>query len=120
MIALLGLLACNTAPLDYREGLAPRAQSAWFAPSDDFCDQFDDDQVLVDGFHWCGMSRGTEVIAVDDPIYTPCAEVPAPAPGQTALTVFDGVLARAYPLELLIGRELVHDDWRGEPLLVDF
>lgn len=118
MIALLGLLACNTAPTDYRGGAAPGALSPWFEPSEEFCDQNDLERILIDGYHWCGMLRSNEVIAVDDPIYTPCAAV-SEANG-TALTVFDGVLARAYPLDLMVGRELVNDDWRGEPLLVDY
>lgn len=120
MIALLALLACNDAPLDYALGKAPRAQSAWFHPSDDFCDLYDEDQVRVDGYAWCGTERAVDVVAVDDPVYVTCRDAPAPAADETALTVFDGVEARAYSLAWMMGRELVHDDWRGEPVVVDF
>lgn len=115
---LAGALACNSAPLDYREGKAPGAPVDWAGPTDDFCLMAPGESMEVDGFLFCAEVPGRKKIPVDDPVLVPCASAVDDA--IRVVSVFDGVTARAYAVEPLLGRELVNDDFGDEPLLVDY
>jgi hypothetical protein len=119
-MVVLALTACNTAPLDYRAlGQAPGGSAGWGWPSERACDRQPDepDDVVVDGFTLC--ARDNDIVPVDDPIHEPCAKHALGAQ-ELVFAVTDGVHARGYALDALIGRELVHEDWGTGPLLVDF
>ncbi len=116
MNLLFVVIGCLTPTWPY-EGLAPGAQAPWNAPSDEICEQRDDPIARVDDTLWCGAVAAENKIAVLDPIFERCDRA---APNGAVLAVFDGVLARGYPLAELDDREVVNDWWRGEPLLVDY
>ena len=121
MIALL-LAACNTAGVGWPiDGTAPGAWAPWWHPSDDQCETMDDpEEFRVDGYLFCGIAAGLTKIPVDDPVYEPC-DGPQTHGGDTiVVAAFDGVRARAWPIDLLDGRELVNDVWGDEPRLVDW
>lgn len=113
----LAWLGCT--PLWPPDGVAPRGEAPWAYPTDDWCLEQDDPGFEVDGFLFCASDAEKRIIAVDDPILRPCASVPAEQQGLV-YSVFDGTRAMAFPLLLLAGREIVHVNWDGEPLLVDY
>jgi hypothetical protein len=116
------LVACNSAPVGWPlDDVAPDGKAPWGHPSDDKCLSLEDPEAfLVDGYLFCGMEQGLAKIPVDDPIYEACGDTTATADDDRVFTVFDGVRARAYPIPLLEGREIVNDWWGDEPLLVDW
>ena len=117
MPPLLLAAACNTAPLWPDDAIAPGGHAPWAAPSDDACEDFED-RIEIDGFALCGVGRAITKTPVDDPIYAGCdSDLGA---DREVVSLFDGARARAYPVDLLIGRELVNTDWDGEPVLVDY
>ena len=117
MMLLTLLWACNTAPLDYRVGRAPGASAAWWGPTHSACDASGNAVAEYDGFELCEVEAGEAMVPVDDPILVPCSDTLADV---RVVSVFDGETARAYAVAPLLGRELLHDDWGDEPLLVDF
>ncbi len=106
------LVACNQAPESYLE-------PGWNTPSEAACDRREDrpDDVEVNGFTLCG--RDGDIVPIDDPILVGCSQSVL-APDVPVFSVFDGVDARAYPIALLEGRELLHDEYGDGPLLVDW
>lgn len=118
---MIWLVACNHAPSDFRDGsIAPNGKAPWGYPTEVACDEMDDpDAVEIDGFTYCGRRTAGGKVSVDDPIYRPCDQLPDDVAG-TVFSVFDGVRARAWSIEKLDDRELVNDDWDGEPILVDY
>ncbi|MEQ1565312.1 MAG: hypothetical protein ABMA64_06715 [Myxococcota bacterium] len=117
---MITLLGCNTAPIDYRDIGEGEARAPYTHPTDVICAPFEGEPGVerIDGFLFCQQSEAWRKIPVDEPLYRDCS-----APGLPAvdvLAVYDGVAARAWSLPLLQGRELVNDDWFGEPLLVDW
>lgn len=115
------LAACNDAPLWPDEARAPDGVVPWSHPSDDGCASLpdDDDAVEIDGFLYCGDEYAFDaIVAVDDPIYRPCADV---EPDEVqVMALFDGVRARAYVAPALDQREIVHTEWDGEDVLVTY
>jgi hypothetical protein len=108
---------CN--PEIERDEIAPGARAPSDRPTDIVCnDRNDPNAFEVDGFLFCADNLAKKV-PVDDPIYVGCDEVPADARGEV-LSLFDGVHARAWPLEGLHKREIVNDDFFGEPIVVDY
>jgi hypothetical protein len=102
------------------DAIAPRGEAPWSHPSDDAClAQADLDAFEVDGFLFCGAAAGTNKIPVDDPVYAPC-DAGRLGANEAVLSVFDGAHAQGYRIASLLGREIVHADWLGEPILVDF
>jgi hypothetical protein len=118
VLSLLALVACNTAPTDYRVAKVPGAKAPYAGPTDDACVERGVLDTEIDGFYFCGEDEGRTKIPVDDPIVVACRDVDPD--DRQVVSVFDGVTARAYPTELLLGRELVNDQWGDEPLLIDF
>lgn len=119
---ILWWMACNTAPLDYRDvGVAPEGKFPWAGPTDKACVWRGETDEEIDGFFLCAQDEATGIVPVDDPLYDGCDD-PALAGlgGEEFLTAFDGLEARAWRVADLEGRELVHDDWGDEPLLIDF
>lgn len=116
------LAACNSAPVGWPlDDVAPDGKAPWGHPSDDVCLSLADPEAFeVDGYLFCAMEEGLSKIPVDDPLYEPCGDTSATADDARVLAVFDGVRARAYPIPLLSGREIVNDWWGDEPLLVDW
>lgn len=115
---LVVVVACNSAPLRYtsREP-APGSEVPWGVPTESGCDgPSAEDAVEIDGFTFC-PGRGIEPI--DAPVHASCQEVDLP--GDTdVFWATDGLTARAWPTEMLQGRELVHEDWPLGPVLVDW
>lgn len=124
LAVLTWFVACNRAPVDYvSDASAPGSKYPWSHPSEGACaDAGEAGDEVIDGFSYCREAEAKEKIPVDDPIYTACAELDPTAvpPNGQVLYVFDGVLARAYPLDLLDGREIVNDLWRDQPIAVDY
>ncbi len=120
LIVALGA-GCNRAPWDYRDvGRAPGGVAPWGTPTEVACDRHEDDpdDVVVDGFTLCARDNG--IVEVDDPILVACADVTL-SERTAVFTVFDGLFARAYAIDALVGRELVHDTWGDAgPLLIDW
>ena len=123
-LALVGLLACNRAPVDYRDlGQAPGRDGDWGGPSDAGCDSRrvrGPDDVIIDGYRLC--SRDVMVRPVDDPVLRACDD-PATAdlaPDEEVVWVYDGEIAKAYRLAAMYRREGIHDELRGIPVFVDF
>ncbi len=115
---MVGLSACNRAPVDYLDlGTARRADAAWGGPTDTVCDRFEpgDDDLVIHGFTLC--KRDNDILPIDDPLFTPCGEAVLDGP---ILYVYDGVRVRGYVEAALIGRELVHDRFGDDPVLVDY
>jgi hypothetical protein len=116
LVVLWGVAACG--PVWPVEGTAPNGDAPWAYPTDDVClDRDDADAFEVDGFLFCGSDAETRIVAVDEPVLEPCSEV---TQSGLVFSVFDGSRAQAYPVALLQGRELVHVNWDGEPLLIDY
>ena len=113
----LALVGCNTAPLWPDRSSAPDGNAPWFGPSDKVC-LGEPDAVEYDGYLFCKQAGATLKVPIDDPIYTSCS-ADLDQKGDV-LALFDGVRARAYPVDLMLGRELVNTDWDGEPVLVDY
>jgi len=122
VITWLLVAACNTADVGWPwSGTAPGAEAPWFHPSDDKCNAREDtDAFEVDGYLYCGLEAGLNKVPIDDPIYEPCDGPQTNDTDISVVTAFDGVRARAWPEELLQGRELVNDWWGDEPRLVDW
>lgn len=118
---LVTLVACNHAPSEWPDAsLSPDGKAPWGHPTETACDNMDDPEAFeVDGFTFCGRDDALDKTAVDDPIYGPCDTAPDDADGRV-FAVFDGVRARGWSIPKLIDRELVNDDWGGEPILVDY
>ena len=116
------LAACNSAPVGWPlDEVAPDGKAPWGHPSDDVCLALADPEAFeVDGYLFCAMEDGLSKIPVDDPIYEPCDGPQTNLPNIDVVAAFDGVRARAWPLEKLQGRELVNDLWGDEPRLVDW
>jgi len=116
------LAACNTAPVGWpTDDVAPDGKAPWSHPSDDACLNLADPEAFeVDGFLFCARSEGERKIPVDDPIYVSCGDTTAEEIEGRVVTVFDGFRARAYPIQLLDGREIVNDWWGNDALLVDW
>jgi hypothetical protein len=114
------LAACNSAPVGWPvDTVADDGRPPWGHPSDDACLAFADPAAFeVDGYLFCAQEQALEKIPVDDPIYVPCGD--ALGGEDPVFAVFDGLRARAYPLDLLEGREIVNDWWGDEPRLVDW
>lgn len=113
------LLAACVAPYP-DPSAAPGGRAPWSYPTDDVCaERADPDAFEVDGFLFCAGAAEEKIVAVDDPVLVPCADVPREQEGLV-FSVFDGARAQAFPLALLAGREIVHVNWDGDPLLVDF
>lgn len=120
----LGLLSCNSAPLDYRDlGTAPGAAGSWMAPSD-FCGEgmardLPVHQQIGD-FVYC--TGPIPIKPVDDPIFEPCdsPDTDRLSPDDEVAWLYDGVNARAYARGPLERREGVHDLLNGIPIFVDF
>jgi hypothetical protein len=92
---------------------------SFVSPNDLFCSKYDEAETFeVDGFLFCGADLKKKV-PVDDPIYWDCHKVRADTDGEV-LSLFDGVHARAWPIEALHKREIVNDDFFGEPIAVDY
>jgi hypothetical protein len=109
--------ACN--PEVDGDEIAPGARAPSDRPTDIICEERDDpDAFEVDGFLFCAANLDKKV-PVDDPIYVDCDEIPAEAEGDV-LSLFDGEHARAWPIEGLHKREIVNDDFFGEPITVDY
>lgn len=122
MIPALLLLSCNRAPVDYRDvGIAPGAKYPWAGPTDRACERRDETDDPIDGFYFCASDEAVDIVPVDDPLYEPCDDPSLAAfADDVFLTAFDGVRAGAWRIDDLLGRELVHEDWGDEPLLVDY
>jgi len=120
--ALVLLAACNTAPVGWpTDDVAPDGKAPWSHPSDDACLSLADPEAFeVDGYLFCGSAEGLSKIPVDDPIYESCGDTTAEEIAGRVVAVFDGARARAYPIALLEGREIVNDWWGDDPLLVDW
>ena len=121
--ALLLAGACNEAPLDWPgDAWAPDGSAPWYHPSDLACEQDhpDEEIVVVDGYRYCGAASALQnILPVDDPVYARCSLVP-PGDDRKVMSVFDGQRARAYALDALDHREIVHTDWDGQPVLVNY
>lgn len=116
---LLLTLACNQAPLwQDQGGLAPGAVAPWNGPTNDACDIQGGELATIDGFVYCDGEQ-EPAIPIDDPTFKRCDESQV-APWQDLLYVTDGKMARGYPLEMLSPRKLLHDEWDGEPILVEY
>lgn len=118
---LVLLVGCNGAPVDYTDvGSAPGAVGAWGGPSELACDAQPDAEsdLVVGGFTLCG--REHDIVPIDDPVLEPCDPDPVGDPDAEVFYVFDGLQARAYVIEALKGRELVHDEWGELPIIVDW
>ena len=116
---LLLLVACNSAPLRYgTRKAAPGSEVPWGVPSNEACEARDDeDAVEIDGFLFC--PGGERIYPIDAPIHAPCDEVEL-SDDTDVFWATDGLTARAWPTELMQGRELVHEDWPLGPVLVDW
>ncbi|MEZ4235489.1 MAG: DUF3179 domain-containing (seleno)protein [Myxococcota bacterium] len=116
---LLGLVGCNLTPTPWPDpSVAPGGRAPWSHPTDRICRQRQDPGMFeVDGFLFCGDNPGLNKVPIDDPVYVACADATL---DERVMAVFDGTRARAYALRGLYKRELVNDDWDGEPLLVDY
>jgi hypothetical protein len=119
VVVLAVAAGCNLTPTPWPDlSTAPGGRAPWGHPTDVICEHRDDvDQVEIDGYLFCGQNPGSNKVPVDDPIYAPCRE--SRFDGDV-MAVFDGQRARAYAIARIKDRELVNDDWDGEPLLVDF
>lgn len=115
--------ACNQAPLVWPDDAwAPEGSAPWYHPSDRACEQDhpDEEIVVVDGYRYCGATDALEnILPVDDPVYARCNLVP-PGDDRPVMSVFDGQRARAYALDALFHREIVHTDWDGQAVLVNY
>ena len=114
ILGLIGVLACNQAPADYRD------RTLCVNPSDALCDRrVADGDVAVEasGLLLCGIDH--EIVPVDDPILEACTAAP-PGLDTPMWTIYDGQQARAYTIAKLIGRELVHDELSAEAVVVDY
>lgn len=118
VLPVLALVACNTAPTDYRDGRAPGAKAPYAGPTDTSCVARGETDTRIDGYYYCGQEEGAQLVPVDDPLFTPCRDVAAA--DTRVLSVFDGTRGRAYVVDELLGRELVNDMWGDDPLLIDF
>jgi hypothetical protein len=123
---ILAWLACNQAPVTFPgDAWAPDGAAPWYHPSDIACDRMfpDEEIVVLDGYRYCGVSQALgHIVPVDDPVYRPCSE--AHDEGHDVdlevLSLFDGARARAYLLEEMVHREIVHTDWDGGPVIVNY
>jgi len=117
-LTLLWVAACNTAPLDYEDmGAADGADADWVGPTyDETCDE-DPNAVMIDGHLYCNADNS--IMPVDDPLMRDC-DPEIMDDDVRVFYVFDGVDARAYPIQALKHRELVHDEYGDGPLLVDW
>lgn len=114
------LQACFLTPPWPDETFAPKGKAPYSHPSDAACArQRDPEAFEVDGFLFCAADAGFTKIPVDDPLYEDCSETTLTGDEQV-LSLFDGAHAEAYRITAMIGRELVHTEWDGEPILVDF
>lgn len=123
--ALCGAVAaagCNWVPTPYPDpAVAPGGNAPWSHPTNTACDARPESRETdIDGFAFCGRDEGMAKIPIDDPVYVKCADAPPEAGRITVFSVFDGLKARGYVVSEMLGRELVNDDWDGEPLLVDY
>jgi hypothetical protein len=120
---ILLFTACNQAPTTWPDDAwAPEGAAPWYHPSDEACDRMfsDEETVRVDGYRYCGVSAALgHIVPVDDPVHEPCSEAPAGADLEV-LSLFDGARARAYLLDEMLHREIVHTDWDGEPVIVNY
>ena len=115
------VLGCNTAPLNYQsDAFHSEGKAPWDHPTETACAERDTggEVELYDGFSWCG--RNAKMRPVDDPVLVSCDEAPSFDAATEIFFVFDGVVARAYPIQLLHGRELLHDQYGDVPVLVDW
>ncbi|MEQ1503502.1 MAG: hypothetical protein ABMB14_14795 [Myxococcota bacterium] len=118
---IVSLVACNLQGQPWPDdSIGPDGKAPWSHPTDLACvERGDPDQKEIDGYLFCGADEARQKVPIDDPVYAPCAGFVAPFDGPV-LAVFDGVLARGYSVDLLKGREIVNDDWAGEPIVVDY
>lgn len=117
MLWLLAV-ACNQAPLHYN---GPTGGVPWTGPNEKVCQRehiATDEDYVIDGFTLCGVVN--DKVPVDDPEFIACSEMgPFDAP-DGLFTVYDGYRVRGYSVKHLRGRELIHDNWWGTPVLVDW
>lgn len=124
MVALLG--ACNQAPVDYRtDDLAKDAVAPWYRPTHLACEQISrnegGDLVVVDGFEYCARDAGQFITPIMEPDLQPCASsLEGLDRSEDVFWAYDGTYARAYPIEQLIGHELVNEWFGDTPVLVDW
>jgi hypothetical protein len=120
---ILAVLACNQAPLAWPDDAwAPDGAAPWYHPSDEACDRIfsDEERVVVDGYRYCGVSAAlSHIVPVDDPKHEPCSRAPEGV-DLAVLSLFDGARARAYVIDEMIHREIVHTEWDGEPVIVNY
>ncbi len=118
MFGLFMVLGCNTAPLGYTsDAIVGEGTEVWDHPTNDACEGKADAERLGE-FDWCSKYPGFPVI--DDPLYTDCADLAADHDELEVFEVFDGLVARAYDVQEMRGRELLHDTWNGVDVLVDW
>jgi hypothetical protein len=112
-------LACNLTPTPWPDpSRVSGAKAPWAHPTDLVCASRDDpDSVEIDGFLFCAGDAIQSKIPVDDPRFVSCERSRIDGP---VLAVFDGQRARGYSIARMSGREVVNDEWDGEPILVDF
>jgi len=119
LILLAPAFGCNTAPVEYlTDEKAPGAHGPLDQPTNEACDQLGSPtDPWIDGFQLCRQENN--IIPVDDPIMYVCADADI-HPDEEMFWVFDGVRARAYPILIMEGRELLNENFGGTPLLVDW